>query len=266
MTLRQRVLDAAALVAGPGAVRRRADRRPRLAGHRIGLTQIEEAEAGADIVGPGIPQARGGTGFWKLSDQLLMVPVPVSSCSGPPAPMSPGRSEPANPRAASWGLNVPKKARAGFLDRRRRVVVKHGVGEVRLLVAVPPTLVARAIVASRSPFRSKCSRVSVNSRVTGEGQADVDPQTADPRRCRITLHQEIVGHDDRRRHLARLDPVGGAGSPWADRSAGIHARHRAVRTAAAEHVQPRIQTRIDGVACLVQREQTVAASGPISTV
>ena len=78
-----------------------------------------------------------GIGFWKLSDQLLNVPVPplvelfvITNVHVPSA------SSPANADSGICGLNVPKRC-AAVLDRRSRVVIEYRIGEIGVLDAGP---------------------------------------------------------------------------------------------------------------------------------
>ncbi len=103
---------------------------------------------------PGTPRSEFGTGFWKLIDQLLIVPVrPLELLFWTSSTQVPWALKPAKADSGICGLNVPKNGAEpcsiGVAARSSKVVL------VKLAACgVPPTSVASTTEASRSPFKS----------------------------------------------------------------------------------------------------------------
>ncbi len=77
---------------------------------------------------PGSPRPEVGTGFWKLSDQLLKVPVPlVVELFWMTSIQVPWAFMPGEARQRHLGVERAEERCAAVLDRRRRVVVEDRV-------------------------------------------------------------------------------------------------------------------------------------------
>ena len=129
--------------AGPAPAdrRRRADRCPRLARQGVGLAEREDTEARRSRCRSCSPRPVVGSGFWKLSDQLLNVPVLRSASRRGgildhqcPCPLTHSRPAKAVP-AASAGRTSQRRGLLpfwiGVADLSSKIVL------VKLAVLVP---------------------------------------------------------------------------------------------------------------------------------
>ena len=138
---------------------------------------------------PGTPKPEVGTGFWKLSDQLLMVPLrPVVAVLDHQHPGSLS-AHPRKGRQRHLGIERGEERRSAVLDRGRRVVVEDRIGEIRRLVAAAAHAGGQGDRAHQVPVQVEMFEAERQVGVVGIGQVDRDPQAADPRGGGVSLDQ-----------------------------------------------------------------------------
>ena len=98
----------------------------------VGLAQREDAEAELASSLPGSPRPEVGNGFWKVSDQLLNVPVLAAARGGIAHNQRPGPGSIQARERGEWHLRIEggEERRGPVLNRCTRIVIENGVGEI----------------------------------------------------------------------------------------------------------------------------------------
>src|SRR5262249_53212740 len=126
---------------------------------------------------------------------------------------------------------------AAALDRGARLVVEDGVREVGGVDAAAHAAEQRDRDLAGLPYVVIQGRRQVG--VFRVAEVDLNPQAADARGGGVALHDEVVGHGDRRRHLARPGRAGGGDRLRQVGRRVVDGRRRPVLALAAERVEAR---------------------------
>ena len=246
---RQGSLEPPPIDAGPTAVHSWLDRAS--AWLRVKMRKLAVA-----LSLPGSPRPEVGSGFWKVSDQPLNVPVPpvvelfVMVNTQVPCTLVPSGAGANAVASDCCGLNVAKNGALpswiGVAALSSKTVLS------KLAVVVPaPTPLKSDHLAELEIARAVMGQGRRQIGIGGIGQVDLDLHAAGPRCRLVTLDDEVVGHGDRRGHLARGRAVG-AGMVWAGRSRCSDGGRRAVLILTPQHGQARVLVGVERVAERVQ--------------